>query len=257
MIFYYTATGNSLYVAKNVEENPLSIPQELKKDLLHYKDEKIGIIAPIYAGELPKTVRRFIKKATFQTDYFYLLLTYGNNNSVAGVWSENFCKENGINVDYVQTIKMVDNYLPAFDMEEQMAINKKVDEQLKSVLDNLDKRTRFIPQPTPEGKDAYAMVSKRFSKHPELNNGQSIIMKDQCVGCKICEQVCPVGNIKVEDKKAKRINDTCDFCLACVHHCPFQAIGLTLDKNPDARYRHLKIKLKEIIQSNHQGGTYL
>ena len=53
---------------------------------------------PIYAGELPQTVRRFLAKAKFDTPYFYMLLTYGNRDTVAGVWSENFCKEHGIHV---------------------------------------------------------------------------------------------------------------------------------------------------------------
>ena len=38
-----------------------------------------------------------------------MLLTYGNRDTVAGVWSENFCKEHGVHVDFIQTIKMVDN----------------------------------------------------------------------------------------------------------------------------------------------------
>ena len=77
-------------------------------------------------------------------------------------------------------------------------------------------------------------------------------MSDQCVGCKICEQVCPIGNIKIENGRAKRLNKTCDFCLACVHHCPFKAIDLATDKNPQSRYRHPSITLKEIVKSNHQ-----
>ena len=55
MIFYYTATGNCLYVARQIEEDLYSIPQELKKEDLRYKADKIGIVAPIYAGELPQT----------------------------------------------------------------------------------------------------------------------------------------------------------------------------------------------------------
>ena len=47
MIFYYTATGNSLFVARHIEKNPISIPQELKKENLNYEDEIIGIVAPI------------------------------------------------------------------------------------------------------------------------------------------------------------------------------------------------------------------
>ena len=50
MIFYYTATGNCLYVARQIEEDLYSIPQELKKEDLRYKADKIGIVAPIYAG---------------------------------------------------------------------------------------------------------------------------------------------------------------------------------------------------------------
>lgn len=30
MVFYFTATGNSLYVAKCIEEYPVSIPQVIK-----------------------------------------------------------------------------------------------------------------------------------------------------------------------------------------------------------------------------------
>lgn len=252
MIFYYTATGNCLYVAKKLDHNLLSIPQELKKDQCHYKDEKIGIVAPVYAGELPKTVRSFIEKANFETDYFYMILTYGKNDSVATIWSENFCQENDRHVDYIQSILMVDNYLPSFDMEEEMEVDKKVDEQIKQAIDNINQRERFIPQPSQAAKDLYATASKKFKEHPELINGEAIMISDECVGCKICEQVCPKGNIKVEDGKSKRLSKTCDFCLACVHHCPFKAIHLVTDKNPKARYRHPKITLKEIVQSNHQ-----
>lgn len=254
MIFYYTATGNCLYVARQIEDNVYSIPQELKKENLEYKDDKIGIVAPIYAGELPQTVRRFIEKAKFDTSYFYMLLTYGNKDSVAGVWSEKFCRNHGIKVDFIQTVLMVDNYLPSFDMDEQMAMNKHVDEQIQKAKKKIDERQQSIPQPTQEGIEAYQMVSQRFTLHPELNNGETIQMTLRCVGCSICEQVCPIGNIKMVNGKAQRISKTCDFCLACVQNCPFLAIGLKIDKNPSARYRHPKITLKDIVQSNHQGG---
>ena len=257
MIFYYTATGNSLYVARRCDEKVLSIPQELKKKELRYRNEIIGIVSPIYAGELPKTVRRFIEKANFETSYFYMILTYGNQDSVAGVWSQNFCKANGIHVNYIQTVKMVDNYLPSFDMNEQKAINKNIEEQIQNIIKDIKKKVNYIPQPTQEGQKLYQLVSQRFYEHPELNNGESIIMSDRCVGCRICEQVCPIGNIIIKDGKAKRKESICDFCLSCVHHCPFKAIDLVVDKNPNARYRNPHISLKDIIKSNYQGETYL
>ena len=79
MLFYFTGTGNSLYVARQIEEKPISIPQILHQENLNFKDEKIGIVYPVYAGEAPKIVLEFLEKATFETDYFYLILTYGKD----------------------------------------------------------------------------------------------------------------------------------------------------------------------------------
>ena len=77
-------------------------------------------------------------------------------------------------------------------------------------------------------------------------------MSDRCVGCLICKQVCPTGNIIIKDGKAIRLNKECDFCLACVQNCPFHAIDLKVDKNPKERYRHPGVSLKDIVESNHQ-----
>ena len=44
MVFYFTATGNSLYAAKQFDMELVSIPQELKKADRHYKADSIGVI---------------------------------------------------------------------------------------------------------------------------------------------------------------------------------------------------------------------
>lgn len=144
MLFYFTATGNSLYVAKKRDKHILSIPQELKLKNRHYQDKKIGIVSPVYAGELPQIVRKFIKNTQFDTDYFYIILTYGKSDSIASTWSQSFCEKNGIHVNYINSILMVDNYLPSFDMEEEISLDKKVDEQINKVYNDIKVGTEFI-----------------------------------------------------------------------------------------------------------------
>lgn len=46
MVFYFTGTGNSLYIAKQIEEKPVSIPQIMKGSHLDFTADQIGIVAP-------------------------------------------------------------------------------------------------------------------------------------------------------------------------------------------------------------------
>ena len=53
LVFYFTATGNSLFVARQFSDTPLSIPQELKKKDLAYEADEIAFVCPDYAGAIP------------------------------------------------------------------------------------------------------------------------------------------------------------------------------------------------------------
>ena len=57
---------------------------------------------------------------------------------------------------------------------------------------------------------------------------------DQCNGCKLCEQKCPVGNIKVNKKPEWKHH--CVLCLACIHRCPQTAIQYGKETQKKGRY---------------------
>ena len=76
LVFYFTATGNSLFVARQFSDTPLSIPQELKKTDLVYEADEIAFVCPDYAGAIPKIVREFVSKGTFKAPYIFSVITY-------------------------------------------------------------------------------------------------------------------------------------------------------------------------------------
>ena len=64
MVFYFTGTGNSLYVSKQLEENPISIPQIIRKQNLEFFADSIGIVTPIYTVMRRRLwLRSFCKRA--------------------------------------------------------------------------------------------------------------------------------------------------------------------------------------------------
>lgn len=71
MIFYFTGTGNSLYAAKQIGGELISIPQVIHRKEQSWRAEEIGIVCPVYGHEMPAMVKGFLKKAEFQTEYFF------------------------------------------------------------------------------------------------------------------------------------------------------------------------------------------
>ena len=254
MIFYFTATGNSLHVAKQLDEEIVSIPQIIAQDELKFKAEKIGIVTPVYSGKLPDIVQRFLEKADFETEYFYFILTYGAHDTVGPEWAMIFAENIGIMVNYADSVHMVDNWLPSFDMQAEMAMDKKIPEQIARIKENIAQRKDYIKKSNHDDRAFFAVVRKRMRGMGRI--GGIVKIQDNCTGCGICAKVCPVGNVKLENGKATYAEPAkCEACLACAHACPAKNITITWgEKNPDARYRNPNVTLAEIIQANQQNG---
>lgn len=255
MVLYFTATGNSLYVAKMLDDERLSIPQVIQNEKMEFSADRIGIVCPVYGHEMPDLVKLFLKQASFHTNYFYLVLTYGRIHGGAAELADNYLKTCGLNADYINTIMMVDNYLPSFDMNEQIAINpeKKVEAHIAEIKKDIDAKKRWKQSVTKADRDWHKKYLEMRNANP-IGNDEIFQMKQNCVGCGVCTRVCPTGRIQIENQHAVYHSmEQCQMCLACVHHCPKNAIGLTIpEKNPNARYHNENIRLSEIVEANNQ-----
>lgn len=254
MVFYFTGTGNSLYVAKQLDKQQISIPQIIHNTDLTFEADSIGIVCPIYGHEMPTMVKEFLKKAVFKTDYFYIVLTYGNIHGGAAELAEKALTDYGKKADYINTIIMVDNFLPAFDMKEQIAINaqKKVEEHIATIKADIDERKHFKQSVTQEDRNWHQKFLDMQSNAPKITKGFYQVTED-CIGCGICTKVCPSGCIHLEEQKAVYTMENCQVCMACIHHCPQYAIQFSIsEKNPNARYHNEHISLTEIVAANNQ-----
>lgn len=256
MIFYFTSTGNSLYAAKHFDEELYSIPQEMKKESRDYKAEKIGIVCPLFEFDLPSLVKDFILNSQFETDYFYIVMTYGMHHGGCAARNAELFEKAGRHVDYFNTVKMLDNALPVFDIEEQKKLDpeKKVDEHLAMIKADLEEKKHYIQPAAKEEIDFYEGYKANAIDYSASINKPRYKVSDKCIGCGICTRVCPMGCISIAEGRPVYDYTKCFGCMSCIHACPQKAIGYAAlkEKNPDARYRHPQIELAEIIRSNKQ-----
>ena len=248
-IFYFTGTGNSLYVAKRLGGELYSIPQILKGKNRIYEDEKIGIIFPTYGRSIPTIVKEFIEEITLKSPYIFAIMTCGNNSGDATKYFASFAKKHNIEVHYSNSIVMVGNHIPIVDIEEQKSLDKSIDENIDQLIKDVSNNRNYIKGGMiidPILRNAIKIVSQ---VHP-IDSPANFSVNDSCIKCSTCIKVCPRANVSYNDSKQIVFGNHCESCLSCVNNCPKKAIQVKGDKNPNARFKNDHVSLKEIIDSN-------
>ena len=247
-LFYFTATGNSLAVAKEMGGELYSIPQVLKRSKLAFADEKVGIIFPCYYFSLPQPVKEFIKEVKLESDYTFAIMTYGNLSFKAVDRLARLAKKSGLKLDYTNQLLMVDNYLPLYDIETELEkeASKEIESNLKQIKADIEQKERSLLKQSWWERIITSLTAKFYQfKRGAVDKNFSVA--ESCTSCKICAQVCPVDNIKVLEKPEYQHH--CEECLACIHLCPEDAIKLSKAKG-DKHFKNKKVDLKEIVESN-------
>lgn len=260
-ILYFTATGNSLYIAKSIGGELLSIPQMDKEGIYEFTDDKIGIVFPLHAWGVPSYVAEFLKKVTFNCNYLFAVTTFGIYSGAVAKHLADIGHEAGYSFDYINRIKMVDNYLPTFDMKKEVEKEgkKEIEKHLAMVKTDIQASKKWLLKENILQKSTFNYMmgrdkpfnEKRIKVHVYGEGIENYIkVEDSCTQCGVCSRVCPVDNIRVDKENGKIVlSDQCFMCMACVHHCPSNAIHINGEVSNE-RYINANIKLKEILDAN-------
>lgn len=286
-IFYFTGTGNSLAVARQIAQKTnarlTGIPSVIAQPSISTDAKAVGIVFPCYMAQLfgvPLMVERFIEKLRgLDCKYVFGVCTCGGLISFNGLPTiKNLAKaikRAGGSLAAAYTVKMPMNNLdydlpfPVDQDQENMfrVCHQQTDSISARVLQRKKSRHR-IPKAvlsllmTPMYglmKNAYIKALKQYAKEPQNSklkyekliflSDRSISVDDKCTGCGICESVCPAQNIRMSGGKPEWVH-RCEMCAACVEWCPQKAIHHWF-RAEGIEYRHPNVRISDMIKQNH------
>ena len=251
-ILYFSATGNSLYIAKRLGGELLSMPELHRNGVYEITGDTAGIVCPVYGFSLPNLVKDYLEKAVIRAEYIFSIMTFGNVSLAALSHMKKLLEKRGAKPDYLNEIKMVDNYLPLFDSAAQRGIHRdeNIESKINEITHDIQEQKHFAPGHTAFQKFISGGTAALWGNKRAMNRrDKDFTVNDACNACGTCRAVCPAGNIAGTKKPLYR--HTCEFCLACIHLCPKNAIHLKNEKSWE-RFRHPRVTTAEIINANRQ-----
>lgn len=246
VIYCFSGTGNSLYAANKISA-------EINAEVVNMKSggecnaDVIGIVFPVYFWGLPKTVERFLGDIRIKNKnaYIFAVITYGGFAvGVDGAVNE-LLKKQGVRLSYGAKLKMVENYLTHFKVNDSKALWKKTDHKLDRVISDIKRRA--VSRITP-----YTALNKAVHQNypPLKTDCEKLFKVNGCRQCEACVDVCPNGNITMENGSPK-FGSNCELCFGCVHICPANAIDYNNKTQGKKRYKN--DMQHEIYQLNAHG----
>ncbi|MGL5259823.1 MAG: EFR1 family ferrodoxin [Lachnospiraceae bacterium] len=244
MIFYFSGTGNSKWVAEQlaqkIEDTAYNI-FELDDTIDISNAKKLGFVFPIYAWGMPVPMESFIKNLKKQSVFTFAICTCGED---AGYALKNL--SNYYPLDSSYSLAMPNNYLIGSDLEDSETVLNKIrlaKKEIQIISNEILKEQKTYH--VHEGRLAAlksSFIHKGFLKF--ACSTKPFYTTDSCNGCGLCAKSCPASIITLNQNKP-RWNGTCFQCLRCIHECPKTAIQY--GKNTEKRKRYTIDKYRKEI----------
>lgn len=255
VIYYFSGTGNSLKVAKDLAEKIgdtelTAIPKVMNAELEPHADN-IGIVYPVYCWGIPQMVSKFLTKLKPEhAKYFFAVATYGGNAAGTLLQVKQRLRKQNMKLDSGFVVHMPTNYIvmgEALAKEEQDKLFQSWEERIDGIA-NIIKNQEVHDLEVGSALSNFFMSKALYSVAiPSLAKAdKSFWTDDSCNHCGICQRVCPSGNINIIDNKPVW-NHKCEQCLACLHWCPSHAIQYGKKTQGRDRYTNPSVNLKEVI----------
>lgn len=250
-IYYFSGTGNTKFIGEQIKEkfeskkngdnylNEVAM-KDISGDANFSTEEDLIIIGgPIYAGNMPEKLIRWVLRNVPETDKKTKVVIYStsagllNANGVDSIASK--LSKKGYEVLMKECFVMPRNfYFGSYEPNTPDEIERMIaaaelrvgvlTNELNKTLEGLHNgkacEVLEISHKGVLGKDMFAELFSVMAKFM----GRSFKSDDKCIRCGKCASGCPQKNIQLKGKGIQHSNK-CMMCTKCLHVCPVNSIN--------------------------------
>lgn len=258
MIYYFSATGNSKYVAERIGAalgEEVSSIEKMPTAIEFRDDEVVGLVAPTNWLGVSLLAREFLKNTSFslaRNNYVFYVSTFGLLPGASGEDARRLFADAGVKLDASFSIHMPENFTPIFSANYKKCIARiveKAEGKIDRVIEQVKQRKTgnhtcvrlpYFMRQVMSVLLSYEQQTKRFRVDENL-----------CIGCGLCAQKCPVQAISMAPNRDAQSSsgqhpvwtkEKCAICLGCLHRCPKNAINYGASAG-HGQYLHPKTKV--------------
>lgn len=270
-IYYFSGTGNSMFIAKELQRRIPEAELIPMVSLLEYSirtqkpirlgSGSVGLVFPVHALTLPIAVKRFLEHADVSAcSYFFAVATRGGSAFKGFEKINRLLAKKGKQLDARCILNMGNNEArhgpyAAPTQAELSSMEETALRKLDELAECLQNRRKYLHE---DADKKYDIVENPILNHlmenlvvtgiaaSEYIGGVQYFFNDErCSGCGSCEKVCLSQKITMHDgKPVWQRNVLCYMCFACLNYCPLQSVqiksipGVPSSTRENDRYSH-------------------
>ncbi|MCK5129655.1 MAG: EFR1 family ferrodoxin [Clostridiales bacterium] len=250
VIYYFSGTGNTQWVAENIEKKL----KENKHDIILYPIEKmredvsdilqdsietsdyIGFAYPLYGANIPRIMRNFIQEFVKTSSAYpdsnaklFLVNTYAYVNGHGIFKAKKYFKECHLRVHGYVNFRMT-NSAPSKKKDRAILgenlpsdMKKKAIVKIENMIRSFEDGRRHI-----QGIGPHLIMGRligRILRDEITSNYKNMhVNMETCSKCMKCVRECPVGSLVYKDEQFIYL-ETCEACMRCYNRCSKHAIS--------------------------------
>lgn len=232
MIFCFSGTGNSRYLARRIgaalRDEVIDLNAKIKAgDCAPVQGgQDVILVTPTYAWRIPRIVSDWLSQTELvAAKRIWFVMDCGSEIGNAAKYNRRLAEKKQLQYMGTARIVMPENYIAMFNapqMPQARAIVERAEPDITGVIARLRVGQSFsAPRDNLYDRFMSGPVNPVFYRF--FVKAAAFQVGNACIGCGQCVRNCPLNNIRLQDKKPVW-GKNCTHCMACICYCPTKAI---------------------------------